>query len=91
LSTKETEAASSDDETCGAARSIGSHSLRCALRPGHTVNDGWHESLVTRDEVITFADLRHVVHTEESITWAPVDRIKDAVRHLMADRADKGA
>lgn len=60
--------------------------LTCELPPGHEPE--WHKAVCVSRQEITTHDTHHVVGITETVTWEPVDHVKEAVRHLMkgADR-----
>jgi hypothetical protein len=55
-------------------------------KPGTESEEGWHKSVLTRHEDITYSSSHHVIHITETVTWEPVDHVAEATRHLMAAR-----
>jgi len=77
-------------EKCGAVKN-GGVTLRCTEPRGHDdPRDGtpatWHKAIYTDHREITYVGARHVIHSEESVTWEPVDHVREATRHLFAGR-----
>jgi hypothetical protein len=58
-------------------------SLQCELPDGH---EGWHKGVYYDRSEVTYLGSHHVVERTETVTWEPLDHVKEAVRHMMADR-----
>lgn len=67
---------------CGAVKQ-GGVTLRCRLPEKH---EGWHQADYTDHREIAYDGAHHVIDTVETVTWEPVDHVREAVRHLFEGR-----
>lgn len=77
-------------EKCRAVKH-GRVDLHCTEPKGHDGQRGpdyWHKATFTDHQEITYDGARHVIHSVETVTWEPVDHIREATRHLMAGRRE---
>jgi len=65
---------------CGAPKD-GGYRLHCELPAGH---DGWHKAVYRDNREMTYLGSRHIVEMTETVTWEPVDHVREAVSRLMA-------
>jgi hypothetical protein len=68
---------------CGAVKQ-GGVTLRCELAEDHGTD--WHRATYTDHREIVYDGAHHVIDMVETVTWEPVDHVKEAVRHMFADR-----
>jgi hypothetical protein len=73
------------EETCGAVKQ-GGVTLRCTEPKDH--GESWHKATYTDHREIDYDGAHHVIHMVETVTWKPVDLIREATRHLMAGRPE---
>lgn len=73
-------------EKCRAVKH-GRVDLHCTLPKDHA-GDEWHQATFTAHQEITYDGAHHVIHSVETVTWEPVDHIREATRHLMAGRKE---
>jgi hypothetical protein len=77
---------------CGAVKH-GGVTLRCGVRRDHDKpQDGkpgtWHMASYTDTREIVYDGSHHEIRTTETVTWEPVDHIREATRHILAARPD---
>jgi hypothetical protein len=65
--------------------------LRCVLLPGHAEGPeaSWHAATCIEHRTIETDGERHEIRIRETVTWKPVDHVREAVRHIMAGREDQ--
>lgn len=73
------------EEICGAVKQ-GGVTLRCTEPEGH--EPAWHKAVYTEHREIDYDGAHHVIHMVETVTWKPVDHIREATRHIMAGRPE---
>ena len=64
----------------------GNIDLRCVLLPGHAEGPDatWHAATCIEHRTIEYDGARHEIYIRETVTWEPVDHVREAVRHLKA-------
>lgn len=72
---------------CGAVKH-GGVTLRCGEPDGHAKDGSWHKAMFTEHRELVYDGAHHVIDTVETVTWEPVDYIREAVRHMMTGRSE---
>lgn len=62
--------------------------LTCELPDRHdeSPEGTWHHAVFTERRELTYAGARHVIEMTETVTWEPVDHVKESVRMLLKDK-----
>jgi hypothetical protein len=67
---------------CGAPKD-GGYRLHCELPPGHEPD--WHKGVWHEHREVTYLGSHHVIELTETVTWEPVDRVKEALNRLVQE------
>ena len=68
---------------CGAPKE-GGYRLHCELPPGH--EPGWHKAVCHDRREVTYLGSHYLMEATETVTWEPVDRVREAVARLVESR-----
>lgn len=68
-------------EKCRAVKHGGT-TLLCGEPKDH--GGTWHKATYTESREVVYDGSHHVIHMTETVTWEPVDHVREATRHIMA-------